>query len=200
MSVSKFSRLLAALVALVVVLAVQKRSLMVQYMELLQRDRLPYEGLWVPTFEATTLDDEPVVIGKAEEGTRQVLFIFDTTCPFCRTSLPAWENLSDRLASVGEPGVHVYGISLSPEAETRQYVDEHGLTFPVLRFPDDKLRSLYRANGVPQVIVLDHEGRVIHTRPGELEEGAVLDSVFAAAVRISDPEESESGTTKVTSR
>jgi peroxiredoxin len=189
MSASKFSRLLGPIVvlvaaALVVTLAVQKRSLTIQYMELLQRDRLPYEGLWAPTFEATTLEGEPVLIGRAEEGARQVLLLFDTTCPFCRTSLPAWENLSNRLASAGEPVVRVYGISLSPDAETRLYVDEHGLTFPVLRFPEEKLRYLYRANGVPQVIVLDHEGRVIHTRPGELEEGAALDSVFAAAVRI----------------
>ncbi|MEE8191963.1 MAG: TlpA disulfide reductase family protein, partial [Gemmatimonadales bacterium] len=86
----------------------------------------------------------------------QVLLIFNTTCSFCRASLPAWENLSDRFASVGEPGVRVYGISLASEEETRWYVAEHGLTFPVLRFPEQKLRFLYRASGVPQVIVLDH--------------------------------------------
>ena len=73
-------------------------------------------------------------------------------------------------------------------------------TSPVLRFPEEKLRYLYRANGVPQVIVLDHEGRVIHTRPGELEEGAALDSLFAAAVRTSDLDEAESGTIEATSR
>jgi peroxiredoxin len=191
MSALKFSRLLSPIVvlvaaALVVVLAVQKRSLMVQYEELQLRERLPYVGLWVPTFEALTLEGEPVVIGRAEEGTRQVLLLFDTTCPFCRTSLPAWKDLSSRLAGIGEPVVRVYGISLSPEAEARLYVEEHGLTFPVLRFPEEKLRLLYRANGVPQVIVLDHEGRVIHTRPGELKKGAALDSVFAAAVRLSE--------------
>jgi peroxiredoxin len=209
MSVAKLTRLvgpvaLLVAAALVVTLGLQKRSLSAEYMELLQRERLPYEGLWVPTFQATTLTGEPVVIGRAEEGTRQVLFLFDTTCPFCRTSLPAWKNLSDRLASIGEPVVHVYGISLSPDAETRLYVEEQRLTFPVLRFPEEKLRLLYRANGVPQVIVLNHEGRVIHTRPGELEEGAALDSVFAAAVRVSDTDErttaSESEAAVATSR
>ena len=190
--------------ALVVTLAVQKRSLIVQYEELQQRERLPYEGLWVPTFETTTLEGERVVVGRGEDGVRQVLLLFDTTCPFCRTSLPACENLSDRLAGVGEPIVHVFGISLDPDAETRQYADEHGLTFPVLRFPEQKLRYLYRANGMPQVIVLDHEGQVIHTRPGELEEGAALDSVFAAAVEFSDADgrtkASESNLTESTSR
>jgi len=209
MSASKLSRMLGLIAllfaaGLVVTLAVQKRSLIVQYEELQERERLPYVGLWVPTFETTTLESEPVVIGRAEEGTRQVLLLFDTTCPFCRTSLPAWESLSDRLASVGEPVVQVYGISLSPDAETRLYVGEYGLTFPVLRFPEEKLRQLYRANGVPQVIVLDHEGKVIHTRPGELEEGEALDSVFAAAVRVSDEdgrtEASESNLKESTSR
>ena len=100
--------------------------------------------------------------------------------------------------------MRVYGVSLSSDAETRLYVDGHGLTFPVLRFPEEKLRQLYRANGVPQVIVLDHEGQVIHTRPGELGEGAALDSLFAAAVRISDTdgrtEASESSLKESTSR
>ena len=209
MSVSKLLHLLSPILvlvaaALVVVLAVQKRSLIVQYEELQKRERLPYVGLWMPTFETTTLEGESVVIGRAEEDSRQVLFLFDTTCPFCLTSLPAWKNLSARLANVGEPVVHVYGISLDPDAETRLYVDGHGLTFPVLRFPEEKLRYLYRANGVPQVIVLDHEGQVIHTRPGELEEGAALDSVFAATVRVSAEDEgseaSESNLTESTSR
>ena len=74
----------------------------------------------------------------------------------------------------------------------------------MLRFPEEKLRYLYRVGGVPQVIVLDHEGQVIHTRPGELEEGAALDSVFAAAVKLSDTEvtrtEGESNLTESTSR
>ena len=145
MSDSKYTRILATVdvlvaAALVVTLAVQKRSLLVKHEELQKRERLPYEGLWVPTFETTTLEGESVVIGRAEEGTRQVLLLFDTTCPFCRTSLPAWENLSYRLAGVSEPVVLVYGISLSPDAETRQYVGEHGLTSPVLRFPEEKLR------------------------------------------------------------
>ena len=126
MSVSKFSRLLGPIVvlfaaALVVTLALQKRSLTIQYMELQQRERLPYEGLWVPTFDATTLEGENVVIGSEEEDAHQVLLLFDTTCPFCRSSLPAWANLSNRLAGIGEPVVQVYGISLSPEAETRLY-------------------------------------------------------------------------------
>ena len=37
--------------------------------------------------------------------------------------------------------------------------------------------------------MLDHEGQVIHTRPGELEDGTALDSVFAAAVGPTDAED-----------
>jgi len=100
---SPIALLIAA--ALVVTLTFQKRLLVVQYMELQERERLPYEGLWVPTFETVTLIGEDVIIGEAEEGARQVVLIFDTTCSFCRASLPAWADLSSRLAEVGEPVV-----------------------------------------------------------------------------------------------
>jgi thioredoxin-related protein len=76
--------------------------------------------------------------------------------------------------------------------------------FPVLLFPAEKLRYRYRAGGVPQVIVPDHQGRVIYTRPGELGDSEELDSVFAAAVRHSDTEvmrtDWESKKTETTSR
>lgn len=194
MSLAHLNRLLGPMallvaIALVITLGLQKRSLRIEYMELLERERLPYEGLWVPTLEALTLKGEPVVIGRAEEGERQVLLLFNTTCPFCRTSLPAWEDLSARLARIDEPRVHVYGVSLSADEETRRYVYEHGLTFPVFLFPEPKLRVLYRAGGVPLIMVLDQEGRVTYTRKGELQLGAPLDSAFAAAVGFSDRDE-----------
>ena len=74
----------------------------------------------------------------------------------------------------------VYGISLDPEAETRRYVLDHGLAFPVLCFPDPRLAKLYRAEGVPLTVVLDDQGEMVHVRLGALRDRGSIDSVVAA--------------------
>ncbi len=142
MSVLKLSRLLgpvALLVAaaLVVTLAVQNRTLRTRYNALVKRDRLPYPGLYMPTFQATTLGGELVTIGEVGEDERQLLFVFNTTCPYCRASIPAWRRIAARLDSVGKPAVRMLGISLASEEETRRYVSEHAFPFPVARYPQE---------------------------------------------------------------
>ena len=177
--------------ALAVVLAMQNRALRADYAALRERTALPHPGLYVPTFQTTTAGGQPVTIGEAAESGRQLLFVFNTTCPYCRASLPAWNRIAASLDSAGEPAVAVYGISLDSAEETRRYVAEHGLTFPVVRFPQRKLSVLYRTGIVPQVLVLDQGGQVVYARAGVLEERAARDSVIAAATGV--PEEVETG-------
>jgi hypothetical protein len=60
-------------------------------------------------------------------------------------------------------------------------VVEHALAFPVVTFPSLKLRRLYRAGTVPETVVLDKDGRVLHAHTGLLDQPVVLDSIYQAA-------------------
>jgi peroxiredoxin len=134
----------------------------------------------VLAFRATTLAGDSVTIGQMNPGGHQVLFVFNTTCGFCLETVPAWKTVFTELNAPGMPEKAVYGISLDPEGQTRRYVLDHRLAFPVLCFPDPRLAKLYRAEGVPLTIVLDHQGEMVHVRMGVLRDRGSIDSVIAA--------------------
>lgn len=141
-----------------------------------------HAGSVVPAFRAATVNGDSVTIGEAPgPDTRQVLFVLTTTCPYCKASLPVWARLADSLSRLPNRSIQVVAISLDSLETTRRYVEEHALPYPVVTFPTPKLRRLYRAGTVPETLVLDKDGRVLHAHAGLLDQPAVLDSIYRAA-------------------
>lgn len=184
---------LTAAAALVVVLSLKVRDLNERYSKLFERATRPYAGMFVPTFQTTTLEGAPVTVGEAPGRGRQVLFVFTTTCPYCQSTLPAWREIKASLDTVRSVPVAVYGISLDSADSTRTYAAQNKLPFPVVRFPQDKLTSIYRAGSVPLTVVLDEEGRMIHSHLGELRERASIDSVLAMVRWKPEPRPAQPG-------
>ena len=48
-----------------------------------------------------------------------------------------------------------------PKALVRQWVQERGLTFPVLFDPDGKVAATYRVHGTPSVFLVDRDGKLV---------------------------------------
>lgn len=177
----------AALVAasvLVVVLGVQKRRLDVEVSRLradvTRAVREPVRGMYMPAFTTSTLDGAPATIGSVPGEGRQVLFVYTTTCRYCLASLPAWKRIAATVDTLSTATTQVYGVSLDSVEVTRQYARRHALPFPTVRFPDDKLTSMYRARAVPVTLVLNEQGLTMYSRVGQLSEPAAIDSVLAA--------------------
>lgn len=167
--------------ALLIMLAGETRALRKRYTELSRQASSARPGIYVPTFTSQTLEGREVRLGQADSAEYQVLFLFTTTCPYCKASLPAWKEIAT--AVNGYPTVEVYGISLDSLSLARAYAAEHGLEFPIVTFPERKLAPLYRVRAVPLILVLEAEGRVIYARESALESRAATDSVLAA-IRI----------------
>jgi peroxiredoxin len=163
---------------LVVVLALQNRQLQRRYGELLARTRPPNPGLYAPAARLPTLQGDSVTIGEPPPGGQQLLFVFTTTCPYCRASLAAWEAIAGVARS--SAGTEVYGVSLDSLPPTRKYVETHKLSFPVLALPPGRLPVLYRAYTVPLTMIIDADGRVAYSRLGLLAGQVAVDSVVAA--------------------
>lgn len=135
------------------------------------------------TVVTRTLSGDSIVVGAADSGTRQVLFVFNTTCPICRENLPNWKRLYEEIWRHHSDRAQVYAVSLHPEELTRSYVEEHDLPFPVFLFPVPKLATLYHASAVPITMVLNHQGELIHVHMGLVDGRAAMDSVIAAILR-----------------
>jgi peroxiredoxin len=178
---------LAAAVALVAVLGMQRRAQDERYATLLRDTSLPRGGMYVPTFTAPTVDGAAVTIGERTDGGKQVLFLFTTTCPYCKASLPAVREVALAAAQEPAPGAAMYGIALDSLSLAAEYAAANDLRFPIVEFPARKLRHLYRARSVPIILVLNPEGRVVLGRTGVLENREAIDSIVQA-IRWSTPD------------
>jgi peroxiredoxin len=182
---------LVAAAALVVVLGKQKGDLITRYNELqvkyLRAVREPLPNSFMPAFQTSTLDGRPVTIGQLSQPGRQVLLVYTTTCPYCKASLPAWKRITGVVDTMTAPRAQVIGISLDSADVTQRYAARNALPYPTVRFPEQKLISMYRAGAVPLVLVLDETGRTVYSRLGELSAPAAVDSVIAAVKRRDEP-------------
>ena len=143
------------------------------------RARDPYPGFYVPAIDAATLAGDTVRLGECAPRRIQLLFVFSTTCDFCRASLTAWKTIASELRD--DSGVEIYGISVDSVEATRAFLAQHDIEFPVVSFAERKVRALYRSGIVPQTVVLDAEGMVRYARLGAITEAVVVDSVLAQA-------------------
>ncbi len=171
------SVLAAAGLVLVAVLAVQNGRLRAELADLRYRSIRPQAGQFVPAFVAATITGDTVRILSGDTASRQLLLVFTTTCPYCEASVPAWNDLARRAAL---QGAAVLGISLDSLDQTRRYAQQHGLQYPVIQFPNEAYRRMYRANTVPITMVIDGSGHVIYARMGVVETEAAKDSILAA--------------------
>lgn len=167
----------AAALVLVAVLAVQNGRLRTELADLRYRSIRPQAGQFVPSFVASTTTGDTVKILSGDTASRQLLLVFTTTCPYCEASVPAWNDLARR---VTPEGAVVLGISLDSLDQTRRYAEQHGLQYPVIQFPSEAYRRMYRANSVPITMVIDGGGHVIYARTGVVETDAAKDSILAA--------------------
>jgi len=91
------------------------------------------------------------------------LNVWATWCPPCRMEMPSMERLHRRLK-----GKDFVMLTVSEDedstASVRQFVEELGITFPVLADPNGIVPPRYGITGYPETFVIDRDGRVIeHT-------------------------------------
>ncbi len=176
---------LAAAAVLVVVLGQQKRDLINQVEQAELRARRaatePLRGMYMPAFQAAPVEGgAATTIGQLPAEGRQVLLFYTTTCPYCLSSIPAWKQITSAVDTISSIRATVYGVSLDSLDATRTYITKHGLPYPTVQFPNDKLAAMYRSGTVPVTLVLDEQGRTVYSRTGELREKVAIDSVIAA--------------------
>ena len=177
--------LLAALAILAFVLIQDVRAGRARELTLNRKLREPWRGNAMATFTARSVQGDTTTVARVPVGTKQLVYVFRTTCPFCRRSNPilnALQNSFDSAAAAGGVRVQLVGISLDSLPETERYVKEQALGFPVVRFPERKLRLIYKTQVVPSLMLLTDEGRVIVARLGVFETVAAHDSLLKAAL------------------
>jgi peroxiredoxin len=89
------------------------------------------------------------------------LNVWATWCPPCRMEMPSMEHLYRRLKDRDFVMLAVSEDEDSSQA-VQKFVDQMGLTFPVLVDPEGVVPGRYGVTGYPETFIIDREGRVIH--------------------------------------
>jgi peroxiredoxin len=90
-----------------------------------------------------------------------LLAFFKRSCATSRMALPFVERLHQAY-----PALHVLGVSQDDVPDTQLFVEQTGLTFPVLLDSDWTVSTDYDLFTVPSVFLLEPEGRVARVNMG----------------------------------
>ena len=82
-----------------------------------------------------------------------------TWCGPCRFEMPSMERLYKSLKG---KGLEIVAVNLQEDRKSVQrFVDEHGLSFPVLLDSTGRIGATYGARSIPTTYVVDRDGFVI---------------------------------------
>ena len=141
-------------------------------------------GALAPAYAAPTLEGDTLAL-EALRGEAVLVNVWATWCPPCREEMPGLVELHERFR---EDGFRVVAASIDTRRaarDVRAFVEKHGITFPVLLDPEQRVTRAFRTLGVPESILLDREGRVVRRWVGEIDplSAEIVESVREALVQ-----------------
>ncbi len=121
----------------------------------------PAIGATAPAFHLTTIDGKPFSLVEAEKIHKLVVVMFIATkCPYSNAYN---DRMRDMAAAYAKKDVLFVGInsnSTEPAEEVSTHAKQHGLAFPLMKDPGNKVADLYDARHTPEVYVIDAEGKL----------------------------------------
>jgi cytochrome c biogenesis protein CcmG/thiol:disulfide interchange protein DsbE len=111
-------------------------------------------------FVFQTLDGQEVSLSDYR-GQVVLVNFWATWCPPCRAEIP---DLEAAYQDYRDEGFVVLGVNVEEPVETiRPFVEEIGISYPILLDEDGEALKIYRAIGLPMSLILDQDG-VIQVR------------------------------------
>jgi peroxiredoxin len=115
------------------------------------------EGKPAPQFALKDMAGKDVKLADLK-GQVVVLDLWATWCPPCRASLPHLDKLHEQ---VKDKGVKVFAVNVREEKpDVEQFVEQTKLKTPVLLDSQGEVSEKYKANAIPQTVVIGKDGKV----------------------------------------
>jgi cytochrome c biogenesis protein CcmG, thiol:disulfide interchange protein DsbE len=104
-----------------------------------------------------------------------VLNFWASWCEPCREESPLLQRWHERLQ---DRGATVLGVDALDEiGHARAFIDEYGLTYPMLRDGDGSTREPFGILGFPETFVIDREGRIAAVQRGPVTDAFMRERV-----------------------
>jgi len=141
---------------------------------LFAEESIPREGSEPPAFSLLGLDGKTYSL-QDYKGRPVIVNFWGTWCDPCKREMPAiqsqYEKWKDR-------GLEVLSLNLDESRVTVQsFVQQNGLTFPILFDKDLHMRDRYAVRSYPTTFFIDSSGKIAKIAPGEMTEAFIEQTV-----------------------
>ncbi len=127
------------------------------------------QGDGAPGFELMNLNGEAVSLSDYK-GKKVILNFWATWCPPCKAEMPHMENFyKDNSENVEILAVNLMNTESNRE-NVQEFIEEYGLTFPILLDESGELGKEYRAVTIPTTYMINTEGVIHHRVVGPMDE------------------------------
>lgn len=116
-------------------------------------------GAMAPDFTFPDMNGKPVSLSQ-HRGKVVFLNIWATWCGPCRIEMPAMEKLYQKFK---KKDFVILAISIDRQRESvvRPFINELGITFPVLLSPDGSIQKMYMVNALPASFIINKSGLIV---------------------------------------
>ncbi len=154
---------LIAIIAFAVIVAI---AVGVYYIYQSQKPEPVVEGDVAPDFTLPLLDGGEDSLSN-HKGEVVLLNIWATWCGPCRQEMPYMQDFYESME--GKPFVILAASQdRKGEEEVRPFVNEFGLTFPILLDQDKEVGDLYQTDKFPESYIIDKDGIIVKRVVGQL--------------------------------
>lgn len=125
-----------------------------------------------PNFELETIDGKPISLADYA-GKKVLLNFWATWCPPCNAEAPHLQTIYEQY---GAAGIEIIAVNVTSQEKGKgkdtvpQFVQQYGLTFPVVLDVHDQVVSMYQILTLPTTYFIDEEGAIIEIISGPMDE------------------------------
>lgn len=117
----------------------------------------PRQGFQAPDFSLPTLSGETITLSDLR-GQPVLINLWATWCPPCRAEMPDMQKLYEAYQEQGFLILAINATYQDSQASAAAFVQEYGLTFPILLDTSGETARQYQMRALPTSFFVDREG------------------------------------------
>ncbi|WP_043930717.1 peroxiredoxin family protein [Bacillus sp. EB01] len=129
-------------------------------------------GVKAPDFELKTLKGGTVKLSELK-GKKVMLNFWATWCAPCKKEMPDMQKLHEEASE----DLVILAVNIDPQLDVQGFIDENGITFPILLDEEDKVNQQYQVVSIPTSFFIDSNGVIQEKFIGAMPHDAMVQYV-----------------------